>query len=329
MRNSGYAPPDDVPAAECAKRRTNLNSNGRSVIIGPGLRCVVVKAATLLGMDAAKVDRNLPTKSRWLKRPCGLARETCLFVTVATGGCVPEHALVHARAWQASGMSVILIVASDHLAAIKEDDLQFADGILLRENRGYDFGAWADAIRQLGKSIASLDLLVIANDSVFGPFFGLDGVLADVRAVDGDVVGLTESHERTHHFQSFVLFFKSRALRSEAFRLFWRSVRQGDREWVIGCYEIRLRDRLSAAGLSTAVLYDTNQTDHRNPTLGRWRELVDRGFPYVKISLLRDNAYNVDLRGWDEAVRTTGYDISIIERYFDRRSLRIALGDQA
>ena len=39
-----------------------------------------------------------------------------------------------------------------------------------------------------------------------------------------------------------------------------------------------------------------------NPTHFQWRSLIADGFPFIKISLLRDNTFGPDLRGWQQTV---------------------------
>jgi lipopolysaccharide biosynthesis protein len=122
--------------------------------------------------------------------------------------------------------------------------------------------------------------VVTANDSLYGPFAGFAGLVARLRASAADVVGLTESLEIRRHFQSYLLAFKPRALRSAAFRAFWRGVRVGGRQEVIDRYELALVDRMEAAGLTAEALFPAGQ-GRNNPTLTDWRALIVDGFPYI------------------------------------------------
>ncbi|HZF80513.1 MAG TPA: rhamnan synthesis F family protein, partial [Rubrivivax sp.] len=193
---------------------------------------------------------------RWLKRPRGLAgKEVCLFVSYARNGILSEHALFHARAWSRQGFAVVMIVVLDDMASFgPASDLDFCSGVLVRANVGYDFGAWATAVAVLPE-LRDAALLAMVNDSVFGPLSSFPRMLAQTRACDGDVVGLIESFEIRHHLQSFVVFYKPKALKSAAFRKFWRSVRVGDRAVVIEECELQLWNRFEQAGLTVKALF--------------------------------------------------------------------------
>lgn len=187
--------------------------------------------------------------------------------------------------------------------------LHFAGGILLRRNIGYDFGAWAGAIRRLHRRIAACELLAITNDSLLGPSAAFPTMLDRAEAADADLVGLTQSREITPHFQSFVVFFRRGALRSRTFARFWRSVGSGDRDHVIQNYELTLQARFAAAGLRTTALFAPANAGAENPTLRCWRELLALGFPYIKVTQLRDDPYGMPLDDWREEAARHGFDV--------------------
>ena len=261
------------------------------------------------GLEAL-TPKNSTVITRWL-RPAEIqpGDEVCIFVAYAPGSHVPEHSLFHARAWANAGFRVVVAVNTNHFDQDPDtSSLDFASGVLVRENRGYDFGAWASALSEL-PTLKSASILAIANDSMYGPLNSFITMVDRARSLDADVIGATESTQVLHHFQSFLIFFKPAALRSSAFWKFWRGIRAGGRIIAVLRYELGLMRTMQRAGLRCAALFPC--ADTRNPTLARWKELVDQGFPYVKIALLRDNYYNVDLTGWEDVMRAHGYDPSL------------------
>lgn len=259
---------------------------------------------------------NSTVRSRWARAPeLSDAAEVCIFVSYAPGGIVPAYSRFHARAWADAAFRVIVVLNTDAFDQdIETDDLSFASGVLVRENRGYDFGAWATTLQQLPE-IRDASLVALVNDSMYGPLDTFPQMLAGVRALDADVIGATESLEFGRHFQSFLLFFKTRALSSEAFWRFWRSVRAGGRIVAIYRYELNLMKLLQRAGLRCAALFGSR--DRRNPTLTRWRELISDGFPYLKIALLRDNPFNVDVSDWQDVLSEHGFDPALATRHVE------------
>ncbi len=268
----------------------------------------------------------LRTWRRWLQRPGDLrGRSVCVLMTWGPAPTLAEHTLILARGWAAAGFAVVLVVARDDPATFDTtQDLSFCEAVLLRANRGYDFGAWATAIRDLPE-LADAELLVIANDSVLGPLDGFAAMIDQARAHPAALVGAVRSVEQRPHLQSFLLFFKPAALRHPAFARFWRSVRDGDRDWAIRRYELRLERHFARAGVTTGALFPLtmNTVSAANPTLGDWRVLLADGFPFVKLQLLRDAPDGVDIRGWETALAEHGYDPAIARRYLAANPPRI------
>src|SRR5688572_7743147 len=91
---------------------------------------------------------NQTVRTKWLRRPqLPAGAEVCLFVIYAARNALPEHSLFHARAWADAGFRVIIVLTTDAFGqGMETDRLAFASGVLVRENRGYDFGAWASAL---------------------------------------------------------------------------------------------------------------------------------------------------------------------------------------
>jgi lipopolysaccharide biosynthesis protein len=249
---------------------------------------------------------------RWVRKPTILDQDQlCLFVTYARDGKIPAHALFHARSWAEAGFKVNLTIILDSLENfVTPSNLDFAAGVLLRANEGYDFGAWAATIAQV-PDLKKVSLLCLANDSVYGPFNSFSAMLDRVRKSDADIIGLTESYQITRHFQSYTIFFRQSALCHPTFIKFWRNVRTGGRDFVIQNYELKFLLRMERAGLRALALYPAIERES-NPTLMFWRELIMSGFPFLKVQLLRDNPLQVDLTGWDSLVRERGFDPDLV-----------------
>jgi lipopolysaccharide biosynthesis protein len=252
---------------------------------------------------------------QWRVRPTFADNaEVCLFVTYSPNQKLSDYAAFHARAWAAQGFATVIVMCVDGLLDdfAMDPGFDFASGVLLRENRGYDFSAWASAICDLPE-LRNARLLVIANDSVFGPLANFPQFVAGLRNSPADFIGATESFEVRRHFQSFILAFGPRALRSQAFWRFWTRVRVGTREQVIDQYETRLLDRFTKSGLIAEALFPREDPQPLNPTLTNWRELIERGFPFIKRQLTRDNPQNANIENWKEYIASKGYDVRLID----------------
>jgi lipopolysaccharide biosynthesis protein len=141
------------------------------------------------------------------------------------------------------------------------------------------------------------------------------------------------------HLQSYFLVFEKAVLQSEVFREFWsRLPDYRHKHVVINQCEIGLSRRLAAAGHSfeAYIPFEDMQKQFRggepgltamvvgnrqNPTHKAWRTLMNKGCPFLKIQLLRDNPLDVDLNGWEAVLGdVSGYDLKLIQNHLTRFS---------
>ncbi|MGF6229269.1 hypothetical protein QFZ27_003224 [Inquilinus ginsengisoli] len=248
--------------------------------------------------------------------PAAMPGEVALFVTHSRDGrSIRRHVEHYVRALQAEGIAVVLIVASDAPEVTVPPALATSlAGLYVRQNVGFDFAAWAH-VMQRELALFRSDALYLINDSLYGPFnakaFG--ALMARLRAADADIVGLTESHEKGWHLQSFFLRMKRRAFSSPKFHHFWQDVRNyPDKQDVIDLYEVTFCGRMRAAGLTCIALFENLRGD--NQTAFAWRELIERGFPFFKAAVLRgDLPPTVTGEGWKSVLAAHGYDTGLVD----------------
>lgn len=244
-----------------------------------------------------------------------VSENVVLFVTFTPTEHLRPHIVHHLRAFKAAALSTVLIIATDSSTVEIDDEVHaLATVILKRENKGFDFAAWAHAFR-LYPDLFNKDSLIFANDSTFGPFND-DAFVEMYRKLHGskaDIVGLTSNDEFGWHLQSYFLLLKRTALRSTAFQNFMASVVSFQRkEEVIYEYETQFTQKMLGQGLHCEVLYDA--IDATNPTYYRWRDLIERGFPYIKVSVLIGDAVKRGVGGWRGLLRERGYRTSDADR---------------
>ena len=234
-----------------------------------------------------------------------LTGEVCLFVSFADQPELKVHVAEHITHLLAEGIRVVLVVNTDLPLNSIQLDSELQDrlsGVLIRQNLGFDFGAWAHALR-LCKDRAKWTRLYLVNDSIVGPLSTLafTRVIERVRAAGADVLGLTESLLPRRHLQSYFLVFSANALRSSAFTsLFERLLNWPDKAQVIELYEARLSALLEAAGLHCQALFPSLHTDplSSDDTSIRWAELVATGFPYLKTRVITRHARDKRIERW-------------------------------
>ena len=235
------------------------------------------------------------------RRP--MAREVCLFVSYAAQPVVKHHVQRHIRAFHDVGFDVLFVLNTPHAAQefTFDDDLRdLCRGVFVRENKGFDFGAWAHLAQtvDLGDDV---ERVVLVNDSILGPLnlaaFG--NLVEAMRRSPADVLGLTRSLAVRPHLQSFFMVFQHEALRRGLFQNAMQAIRNFQtKEAVINVYETHLTRHMTSLGLRCESVFPMLSQDpySANDTYFRWEELIRSGFPYVKISLLTEKRADAALR---------------------------------
>jgi hypothetical protein len=161
--------------------------------------------------------------------------------------------------------------------------------VLRKPNVGYDFGSWACGLAWDG-DISRAGHVLLLNDSLLGPFTGLDNVLKGFHESKVDVYGLTDTRQFGYHLQSYFLGFKNGVLGDQALRRFWMGIRhETSKQRIIQRNEIGLSRLLRREGFvsEAAFPYEWAVRAGENPTIRGWEKLLGCGFPFVKREILR------------------------------------------
>ncbi len=221
-----------------------------------------------------------------------LEGEVCLFVSHAAQPMLKQHVAHHVGSLLDAGVQVVLVI-NTHLSAdqiVVDPALQARlSGILVRENTGFDFGAWAHAYSLQDR--ARWTRLFLVNDSMVGPLdkADFDNMLSHIRTSPADFIGLTENAAPVPHLQSYFMVLGGAAIRNPAFNQMMQGVLNfPDKGQVVDVYELRWTQRLAAMGLHCHAVFpalsdDFNDADN---TATRWECLIAKGFPYLKTRVI-------------------------------------------
>ena len=238
----------------------------------------------------------------------------CLFAHHDRRGGVTPAVLHYLRELRRAGYQVHLARSDDRKLASADRDALVGTGatLLLRPNRGLDFGAW-QALITAGATAGATEIL-LANDSVIGPFTPLAPIR---RAMQGfDVWGMVSSREGRRHLQSWFVCLSADAFdRAPVRRVLALPFDEMSKAEIIVHGELGLSAAFEAASLDVGARY-VDEARLRpsallptNPTHFRWRSLLrDGAVPFIKTELVRDNP--VDIVGvgrWRTVLAELGY----------------------
>lgn len=257
--------------------------------------------------------------------------EVCLFVMHCPLGAPSEYTLVYLDELKRAGLLVIVCLAVEDLSIPIADSLmELADAMLLRENGGYDFGAWADLLRRFPQ-VWSAERLYFVNDSILGPFGSLGPIIQSIRDRDAGFFALSESTQTQYHAQSFFFGWNRVNLASPLLREFWAGISNlRDKEAVILNYEFGIGPLSgNLPDLSQHVVFgfqqilgsDPSELLGVNPTHIGWRRLLAAGFPFVKTDLLRDGVPNLECGDWEVLCAAHGADVAAMHRSLETSRL--------
>ncbi len=206
---------------------------------------------------AGRLRRRCQIVSAWPEQTVLLGPKVVLFMHYESRGQVRPMLLDYIKEFIANGRSVVFITNAGRLSEQAAARLrEICAAIIIRRNHGYDFGAWRDALEHLNLPREDTEEIILANDSIFGPLQPLQGMLQKLTYQNADIWGLTESWQTRYHLQSFFLAFGPAALRSEAFRKFWRKVRPvPSKAYIVKTYEVGITQAMLKGGLRCAAVW--------------------------------------------------------------------------
>lgn len=182
-------------------------------------------------------------------------------------------------------------------AAEGVDTLQWSEGVdetalvvVRKPNAGYDFGSWSLAMHVI-PDIAAADRVLVANDSMIGPFQPLRPLLQQFDETSVDVWGLTDTYQFGYHLQSYFFGFAGGILQDPPLRAFWVGIcQEPTKADVIRRNEVGLGRLLWEEGYVQGAAYPFEElvAAGENPVIIGWRRLLERGFPFLKREILRN-----------------------------------------
>lgn len=214
---------------------------------------------------------------------------------------------------------------------------QYADKIFYRDNIGFDAGGFKDALCSLlgWEEVRKYDELVWVNDSIYGPFYPMKEIFAQMDLKTVDFWGLARAEYGAHknncgndvpeHIQSYFIVVRKRMLHSSEFREYWDNMPYYQSfSDVFREYEFKFTQYFSNLGYTYDTLADTksNDSDDIKNNYCQYAsipyELIEkRNFPFLKRQQMGFDALELHTQeqvclAIDYIDRHTHYDVNHI-----------------
>ena len=264
-----------------------------------------------------KADHHSLAPYKIYKEPSGPIEHQsfALLVTYAPKGLISETTVYYLQQLRQTSIHVVLCVHvdDDQLSFQDHESLKLADAILVRKNMGFDFALWASALSVFPK-LWQARQIIFTNDSILGPFATFDPLVHSLNKHPADFIALTDSHQLRYHAQSFFFVLQNQALNNPVVRSFWGQVLSFQtKQDVINAYELNLWEVMTShAQLQSDIIYRTldlksldepSTSLNFNPTHQKWKELIAKGFPFVKSELLQKNPTQMLIADWGQFIK--------------------------
>ena len=136
-----------------------------------------------------------------------------------------------------------------------------SSSVIIRENKGFDAGAYKDALLPLFESgeLSGYDELVLCNDTFLGPFRSFGDVFGTMDGISCDFWGITRhlalpEQNIAEHIQAYFLVLRKGVLSCASFRAFWEFLPYlRDYDEAVRRFEIALSQMLFLAGFTGAT----------------------------------------------------------------------------
>jgi GT2 family glycosyltransferase len=250
------------------------------------------------------------------------SKNICLFSHYDKFGEIDPYVLYYLNALK-QHFDVIFISTADLKSSELEKVADLVNIGVVKENYGYDFGAWKSGIEIINDLGLEVDQLLLCNDSVYGPINDFNKLVNDLSSSEFDVTSLTDSFEIDYHLQSYFIHCKSNVVRSEIFSSFWREFKiVEDKTELIVRNEIGLSRSLIDEGFVLGAIAPAEQLGYvNNSHLNWWKVVSEYEAGFVKVDLLRNNPASADISNWDKKLNSISkYPCSLIENHLQRTS---------
>ena len=146
-------------------------------------------------------------------------KRICIFSIYDREGIIDEYVLYYLNSLKQVANRIVIVI-NGNISSIEKKKLDLiTNEVFVRENKGYDAGAYKFALTKAinHNDILEYDELILCNDTCFGPLFSFNEVFDKMERKDYDFWGLNGYFDMIFsHIQSYFLVFSKRVLKEKS-----------------------------------------------------------------------------------------------------------------
>ena len=169
----------------------------------------------------------------------------CIFAHFNKNNSLEDYVINYLKTMRNLVDEIIFISTSDLTSDKKNLLNQIVNKIIIKENKGYDFGSWREGLLLIKNNYNKLPKeIILCNDSCYISKKLLTKAILNMRGNRRlDFWGITKNHSVKTHIQSYFMAFNSKPLRDKNL---WNLINNWEHQYkkteYIGRYEIGLTD---------------------------------------------------------------------------------------
>jgi rhamnosyltransferase len=252
----------------------------------------------------------------------------CIFSHFDKNNIIDEYVVLYLKELRANQCDIVFVSTADGLDTNELAKISsICSQIIIKENIGYDFGAWSHGINACNTILNKYNKLILCNDSVYAPLFKFDAMFEKMDKSNLDAWSITDSHEISYHMQSYFLVFNKKIINNGDFLKLWKSyIVYKNKRNIIEKYEIGLSRLLKKKGFSIGAYCESKKITDKasNITHKYWKELIVKySCPTIKVELLRDNPTNTNIENIEDIIKkNTDFEYELILNHLRRVSIK-------
>lgn len=211
-----------------------------------------------------------------------------LFAGYDKQGIIDETLLHYLRALSDCG-DIVFVMDNDtldaELAPVKR--LPHVLYAVARRHGEYDFGSYKRAYQWADENgiLNQYDWIYLVNDSVYGPFFDINGILEDLESRGVDLTGMIDFQNKLTpvQVQSWFVGLSRRVATSDFIRDFMAGIRaQENKQLIVLKYEVGLSQIVIRHGFKMSTFISGENGDVCHSMYEQPLEMLKRGMPFLK-----------------------------------------------